>query len=122
MQVNIIYLDDDIANVCSYIFQELMSGGDLFSYLDCSKDGYLPEVNAAVIVRQVLEAVHYLHKQGIAHRDIKPENVLMTNLRAVSRVVLTDFGQARRIPVDEEGSPAKKRMQTYVGTYDYAAP
>jgi len=99
-----------------------MSGGDLFSYLDSSSDQCLPEVNAAVIVRQVLEAVHYLHKEGIAHRDIKPENVLMTNLRPISRVVLTDFGQARRIPVDEEASTVKKRMHTYVGTYDYAAP
>ncbi|GAB7346519.1 hypothetical protein MBLNU457_5204t1 [Dothideomycetes sp. NU457] len=106
-----------------YIFQELMSGGDLFSYLDSSNDGHLPEVNAAVIVRQVLEAVRYLHKNGIAHRDIKPENVLMTNLRPISRVVLTDFGHARKIPVDEEGSPIKRRMQTTcVGTHDYAAP
>ena len=115
-------LNLDPTDFISYIFQELMSGGDLFSYLESSSDGYLPEVNAAVIVRQLLEAVHYLHEHRIAHRDIKPENVLMTNLRAISRVVLTDFGQARRIPVEEEGSPAKKRMQTHVGTYDYAAP
>lgn len=100
-----------------------MSGGDLFSYIESSKDQRLPEVNAAVIIRQVLDAVHYLHKHGIAHRDIKPENVLMTNLRPISRVVLTDFGQARRIPVDEAGSPIKKRMQTTcVGTHEYAAP
>lgn len=101
-----------------------MSGGDLFSYLESSKNGYLEEVNAAMIIRQVLEAVHYLHKEGITHRDIKPENILMSNLRAISRVVLTDFGHARDIPAknDRNGSPMKTRMQTLVGTYQYAAP
>lgn len=49
-----------------YIFQELITGGDLLSFLD-TKDR-LTEPQSAVIVRQLLEAVEYLHKQQVVHR------------------------------------------------------
>lgn len=29
------------------------------------------------IIRQLLEAVEYIHKMGICHRDIKPDNILI---------------------------------------------
>ncbi len=41
-------------------------------------------------VIQVLEALSYLHKQGLLHRDIKPSNILVNQNRAY----LTDFGLA----------------------------
>ncbi|KAK4569778.1 hypothetical protein LTR86_002747 [Recurvomyces mirabilis] len=105
-----------------YIMQELLTGGDLLSYLD--QTNALDEPEAAVIVRQVLKAVEYLHDKNIAHRDIKPENILMTSWRSGARVVLTDFGQARTLA---NGSEMRKgsnlfRMQSMVGTYGYAAP
>lgn len=49
-----------------YIFQELITGGDLLSFLD-TKDR-LTEAQAAVISRQLLEAVEYLHRNHIVHR------------------------------------------------------
>ncbi|KAK5166176.1 uncharacterized protein LTR77_008437 [Saxophila tyrrhenica] len=105
-----------------YIFQELITGGDLMSYTDLK--GVLGEPQAAVIVRQILKAVEYLHDNGIVHRDIKPENVLMTSWRDGARVVLTDFGQART--VGDAKAVAKKsavfRMQSVVGTIGYTAP
>ena len=104
--------------------QELAPGGDLYSYLESHQAGCLPEVEAAVIIRQLLDAVEYLHQEGVAHRDIKPENVLMTSLRANGRVILTDFGQARKFDTSiTPGSPAKSgRMHTSVGTANYQAP
>ena len=44
-----------------YIFQELITGGDLLSYID--QKGALNEAQGAVIVRQILKAVEYLHGQ-----------------------------------------------------------
>ncbi|KAK5135963.1 hypothetical protein LTR08_004421 [Meristemomyces frigidus] len=105
-----------------YIFQELITGGDLLSYVD--KMGVLGEPQTAVIVRQILMAVEYLHSNQIVHRDIKPENVLMISWREGARVVLTDFGQARALQNSKDAakSSAVFRMQSTVGTYGYTAP
>ncbi|KAK5706837.1 hypothetical protein LTR97_001829 [Elasticomyces elasticus] len=105
-----------------YIFQELITGGDLFTSVD--RTGKMSEPEAAVIARQILKAVNYLHDHNIVHRDIKPENVLMTSWRPGARVVLTDFGQSRKI-ADVTGVSKTStvfRMQSLVGTYGYTAP
>ncbi|KAK0879095.1 hypothetical protein LTR87_007045 [Friedmanniomyces endolithicus] len=105
-----------------YIFQELIPGGDLLSSVDRTNGFSEPE--AAVIIRQILKAVQYLHSNQIVHRDIKPENVLMTSWRQGARVVLTDFGHSRKLG-DGRG-PARSstvlRMQSLVGTFGYIAP
>ncbi|KAI9040616.1 FHA domain-containing serine/threonine-protein kinase [Aspergillus affinis] len=98
-----------------YLFQELITAGDLFSYIQF-KGGRLPEIEAAVIVRQVSMALEYLHERNIVHRDLKPDNILMTSLADGCRVVLTDFGCAQVI------QPSLERMSTVVGTFDYSAP
>ena len=113
-----IYATDHI-----YIFQELVSGGDLLSYLE--RKGGLDEPEAAVIVFQLLKALEYLHSHGIVHRDIKPENILLTSWRKGARIVLTDFGQARKLVDDgniAKDARAVSRMCTVVGTVGYAAP
>ncbi|PGH01973.1 CAMK protein kinase [Blastomyces parvus] len=98
-----------------YIFQELVTAGDLFSFLEY-KQFNLSDSEAAVIVRQVALAIRYLHRNNVVHRDIKPDNVLMTSLSNGARVVLTDFGCARRL--ENESC----RMKTSIGTFEYTAP
>ena len=120
---NIITLEKVIcATYNVYIFQELITGGDLLSYID--QKGALNEAQAVVVVRQLLKAVDYLHDSGVVHRDIKPENVLMTSWRDGARVVLTDFGQARTITGAKAAArnSAVFRMQSVVGTHGYVAP
>jgi tRNA A-37 threonylcarbamoyl transferase component Bud32 len=106
-----------------YIFQELVSGGDLMSYLE--RKGGLDEPEAAVMIFQLLKALEYLHSRGIVHRDIKPENILLTSWRKGARIVLTDFGQSRKF-VEQNGASknaqASSRMRSLVGTHGYAAP
>lgn len=129
---NIISIEKVVYSTNSiYIFQDLVTGGDLYSYMDYKikqrgQRGRLLEVEAAVIVRQILEGVEYLHEQDIVHRDLKPENILMTSLDDGGRIVITDFGQARFVPKEHNTSGDKKhqaqRMFSIVGTPGYAAP
>ena len=52
-----------------YLVLELVTGGELFDQI--VNRGSYSEADAAAIVRQILDAVAYMHNNGIAHRDLK---------------------------------------------------
>ena len=54
---------------------ELCTGGELYDELIYR--GTFQEDEACVIIHQVLQAIAFSHRRGIAHRDIKPENILL---------------------------------------------
>uniref|UniRef100_A0A7S0ZJJ0 Protein kinase domain-containing protein n=1 Tax=Timspurckia oligopyrenoides TaxID=708627 RepID=A0A7S0ZJJ0_9RHOD len=74
--------------------------GDLFSLLKkVAPDPHhtpraLPEIQAWLLLRELLLAVRYIHERRIAHRDIKPENVLIVSYdhNAPPKLKLCDFG------------------------------
>jgi len=58
-----------------YLVLELLTGGELF---DCIiAKGHYSEADARGLTVTLLDAIKYLHLQGIAHRDLKPENILL---------------------------------------------
>ncbi|KAL3485564.1 kinase-like domain-containing protein [Aspergillus germanicus] len=103
------------ATILQRLQHDLVTAGDLFSYIQY-KGGTLPDIEAAVIVRQVVIALEFLHNQNIVHRDLKPDNILMTSRADGCRVVLTDFGCATLIDTDSA------RMSSMVGTMEFCAP
>jgi serine/threonine protein kinase len=113
------------SNNTIYILQELVTGGDLFSFIEY-KGGRLDNLQAVIVIRQVLLGIEYLHAQEIVHRDLKPDNVLMTSLEDGARVVITDFGSARFMPdatsMSSQHTKEPQRMFSCVGTLEYAAP
>ena len=79
-----------------YIVSELVTGGELYDYIIKKKK--LTEKSSANIIKQILLAINYMHKQNIVHRDIKPENILLSPEEGLSgddiQIKLTDFGFA----------------------------
>jgi formylglycine-generating enzyme required for sulfatase activity/predicted Ser/Thr protein kinase len=70
---------------------EYIDGQELADYVE--EKGKLTESQALKYIKQVGEALIYIHEKGFLHRDIKPHNIM---LRAGSQqAVLIDFGLAR---------------------------
>jgi len=83
------------------------------------KQGPLPFVEAADIIRQAAEGLSHAHQAGLVHRDIKPGNLLVNDSRAVK---LLDLGLARFFKEDGEESLTIKHDEKVLGTADYLAP
>eukprot|EP01040_Poterioochromonas_malhamensis_P000193 gene193-201_t len=76
-----------------YLAFPLCTGGELF---DAIVDrGHFSEHDAAVIIHDLISALHALHAHDILHLDIKPENILFANKDIDSRILLTDFGLSK---------------------------
>lgn len=72
-----------------------MEGGELFQRIQEKADSSFTEREAAHIMREICEAIYYLHSRDIAHRDLKPENLLYTTKEPNAILKLTDFGFAK---------------------------
>ncbi|KAA8896120.1 ca/CaM-dependent kinase-1 [Sphaerosporella brunnea] len=97
-----------------YIVTQLATGGELFDRI--CEYGKFTEKDASKIIRQVLDAVCYLHDNNIVHRDLKPENLLYLTSDADSSLVLADFGIAKHLDSSDS------MLNTMAGSFGYAAP
>ncbi|CAJ1410875.1 unnamed protein product [Effrenium voratum] len=110
-----------------YQVMELLEGPDLFDFL-ANRSARLEEVTARGLVRQMVKALHYMHRTiGALHRDIKPENFGFikppTAGQPLPALKLFDMGLAwvLKAPVTEE--TAKKMLHVKrCGTACYMAP
>jgi len=93
-----------------FIFMELMPT-DLYQYLF---DGNGLDFNTIVtVLKQLVSALLFLHKNGIAHRDVKLENILIDP--SSLEVKLCDFGFATHFAQGE-------RLDKYCGSPYSVAP
>ncbi|XP_071355282.1 triple functional domain protein isoform X3 [Trachinotus anak] len=91
---HIVSLIDTYETPSSYVLiLEMADQGRLLDYV--VSWGNLTEEKVACYLRDVLEALHYLHNCRIAHLDVKPENLLVAHSSSGQPTVkLIDFGDA----------------------------
>ena len=76
---------------------ELVTGGDLLDRI-LDKGSYKEEA-ARILMRHVLDAVQYMHRNKIVHRDLKPENILVSGSLTSSHAMSVATGVLTRVAV-----------------------
>lgn len=89
---------------------EYVCGGDLLSFI--RRRTRLNEASAKPIFKQIIEALDYIHSNGIVHRDIKLDNILID---LQNNIKICDFGVSKFIKPGE-------LMKEQCGTPAYIAP
>ena len=96
-----------------YMVTELCDGCELFD--EISKRETFSEIEAALVTKQVLQAIAYCHGQNIAHRDLKPENILI-DIKNRGTIKVIDFGTSHHF------DSSNNVMHQLYGTPYYIAP
>ncbi|XP_058066196.1 probable serine/threonine-protein kinase DDB_G0277165 [Anopheles bellator] len=95
------------------VMMELVEGGELFDRV-LDEKFILTERACSIFMRQICDAVAYIHGNNIIHLDMKPENILCLT-EAGNRIKIIDFGLAREYDPDN-------KLQVLFGTPEFVAP
>mmetsp|Transcript_21390 Transcript_21390/g.35776 ORF Transcript_21390/g.35776 Transcript_21390/m.35776 type:complete len:650 (+) Transcript_21390:162-2111(+) len=101
------YFDDKL-----WIVMEHCGGGSVADICQV-RERFLNEDQIALILRDALKGLDYLHSQGKIHRDIKGGNILLTE---AGDVKLADFGVAGQL------TNTMSKRNTFIGTPYWMAP
>ena len=95
-----------------HLVTEYCKGGEIFDEVERgTKPKVSSEKQTVLIVRQLLEAMAYLHKNNIVHRDLKVQNVLFTTKKK-DEIKLIDFNIATKHDENEDRERIKAVQST----------
>ncbi len=95
---------------------ELVSGCDLFTFLQNQPGARLDEATLKDIVIQLLSALDYMHSQGVLHRDLKLDNLMLTST-GILKIIDFNLGIAL-----ESNTVGQVGLTDAVGTPQFASP
>jgi eukaryotic-like serine/threonine-protein kinase len=96
-----------------YIAMQLIEGKSL----SAAAKGLSLEAKVRVI-KQIADALHVAHKEGLIHRDVKPSNIMLERSEEMEwKPYVLDFGLAK-----DQDAPGLTRTGMAVGTPYYMAP
>lgn len=78
-------------NGTAYYVMDYLGGGSLADIV--RRDGPMDEATAISYIRQIADALGYIHARRINHLDIKPSNILVGNN---GQAIVIDFGLSKR--------------------------
>ncbi|XP_056893448.1 MAP kinase-interacting serine/threonine-protein kinase 1 isoform X3 [Takifugu flavidus] len=106
---------------CFYLVFEKLCGGSILTHIQNRK--HFDELEASRVVRDIAQALHFLHTKGIAHRDLKLENILCENTDQVSPVKICDFDLGSGVKLSSACTPiTTPELTTPCGSAEYMAP
>uniref|UniRef100_A0A1A8BP83 non-specific serine/threonine protein kinase n=1 Tax=Nothobranchius kadleci TaxID=1051664 RepID=A0A1A8BP83_NOTKA len=112
---NLVRLLDTYETANSYVLVlEMADQGRFLDYI--VSWGNLTEEKVALYLRDILEALHYLHSWKIAHLDLKPENIVVEHVSCQPVIKLTDLGDAAQL------SHRSSYIHPLLGSPEFSAP
>lgn len=114
--IQLVDMDESQRNTIRLVL-ELCEGGELYDRIQQKQ--FYPEVEAKTVVRNLLEAVAFIHSKGIMHRDLKPENILLASKVSNTEVKISDFGLAK---ISRDYPRRLPRSHSICGSDFYLAP
>lgn len=100
-----------------YLLMEYMNSGSCFELMKFSGSKGIPnESYIATILKEILKALKYFHRNKQIHRDVKPGNILLNDK---GKIKIADFGISANLV--EQGQRKKSQIHNNWHTWIFSS-
>jgi len=103
-----------------FLVMEFLSGKTLKHVI--REEGPLPLARVVDIARQIGDALHAAHEQGVIHRDLKSDNIMLLDTMTGDHAKVLDFGIAKINEPEGAVDTGLTAPNLVIGTPQYMSP